>query len=168
VRTPVKIRSRGCPFRLKAFGERRALGFVGVRVLEAAGIFAGIASVLTMVALRRAGVGEAGLVTGQALTGLYDSVFLISQGLIPAVNAVLLGTLLLRSRLVPRVLPVVGLTGAVLLVVSDIGVLFDAWGRQSAVAASAALPIALWEFSLGVYLLVKGFRAQPVPPSPSE
>jgi hypothetical protein len=28
--------------------------------------------------------------------------------------------------------------------------------------ALAALPIALWEFSLGVYLVVKGFRPAPI------
>ena len=148
---------------LKQWGEARALGFVAVRVLEAAGIFVGVAALLTVVSLRRAGVGDAGLVTGQALADLYDWVFLISQGLIPAVNAVLLGTLLLQSRLVPRILPVVGLAGAPLLVLSDLGVLFDLWDRQSAVAAVAALPIALWEFSLGVYLVARGFRETTTP-----
>ena len=29
-------------------------------------------------------------------------------------------------------------------------------------AALAALPIAVWEFSLGVYLIVKGFKPCPI------
>jgi hypothetical protein len=37
----------------------------------------------------------------------------------PALNALLLGSLLYRSRLVPRILPVVGLIGAPLLLASD-------------------------------------------------
>src|SRR5919112_6454575 len=69
-------------------GEARALGFVGTRILEAAGIFVGAASLLTVVALRQAGAGVGDLATGQALVGFYDSVFLLSQGLIPAINAV--------------------------------------------------------------------------------
>ena len=68
----------------------------------------------------------------------------------PAVNALLLGSLLYQSRLVPRVLPLLGFIGAALLVASDIGVLFSLWGQTSPVTALAALPIALWEFSLGV------------------
>ncbi|WFE37139.1 DUF4386 domain-containing protein [Micromonospora sp. WMMD998] len=147
---------------LKRQGEGRALGFVAARVLEAAGILVGVASILTVVALRRAGAGADALVTGQALVALYDSMFLLSQSLIPAVNALLLGSLLYQSRLVPRVLPLLGLAGAPLLVAADLGVLFDLWDRLSPVTAVAALPIAVWEFSLGVYLLVKGLRPAPV------
>ncbi|WP_213453689.1 DUF4386 domain-containing protein [Rhizomonospora bruguierae] len=147
---------------VKRQGEARALGFVGARGLEAAGIFLGVASLLTVVALRQAEVGAGALVTGQALVAFYDSIFLLSQGFIPAVNALLLGSLLYQSRLVPRVLPVLGLVGAPLLVVSDAGVLFGLLDRLSPVVAIAAIPIAVWEFSLGVYLIVKGFRPSPV------
>jgi hypothetical protein len=35
------------------------------------------------------------------------------------------------------------------------------------VAAVAALPIAAWEFSLGIYLLVKGFRPAAVAALPA-
>lgn len=146
---------------LRRQGEARALGFVAARVLEAAGIFVGVASLLTVVALRRAGAGADALVTGQALVALYDSMFLLSQSLIPAVNALLLGSLLYQSRLVPRVLPLLGLIGAPLLVAADAGVVFDLWDRLSPVTAVGALPIAVWEFSLGVYLIVKGFRPTP-------
>ncbi|MFI8802545.1 DUF4386 domain-containing protein [Micromonospora chalcea] len=143
---------------LKRQGEARALGFVAARVLEAAGIFIGVASILALVALRRAGAEPDALVTGRTLVAFYDSVFLLSQALLPAVNALLLGSLLYQSRLVPRILPVLGLAGAPLLVASDLGTLFGAWDRLSPVAAVAALPIAVWEFSLGVYLVVKGFK----------
>jgi hypothetical protein len=80
----------------------------------------------------------------------------------PAVNAVLLGTLLLRSRLVPRVLPVLGLIGAPLLLASTLSTLFGLWPQFSAISAVAALPIAVWEFALGFYLVIKGFRPVPV------
>ena len=143
-------------------GEARALGFVAVRTLEAAGIFVGVASLLTLVSLRQAGVGADALVTGQALVSLYDTVFLLTQGFIPALNALLLGSLLYESRLVPRALPVLGLVGAPLLVVSDVGVLFGLWDRLSPVTALATIPIAVWEFSLGIYLIVKGFRPSPI------
>jgi hypothetical protein len=41
-------------------------------------------------------------------------------------------------------------------------VLFGLWGQRSTLAALAALPVALFEFSLGVYLVVKGFRPSPI------
>jgi hypothetical protein len=40
--------------------------------------------------------------------------------------------------------------------------LFDLWGQLSAVSAILTLPIAVWEFSLGVYLIVKGFKPSPI------
>ena len=147
---------------VKRQDEARALGFVSARVLEAATIFVGVASLLAVVTLRQARVGPDALVTGQALVAFYDRMFLLGQSFIPALNALLLGSLLYRSRLVPRVLPVVGFVGAALLLASDVAVLFGLWDRVSALSGIAALPIALWEFSLGVYLVVKGFKPSPI------
>jgi hypothetical protein len=102
------------------------------------------------------------LVTAQALAVMYNRIFLLSQSLMPIVNDLLLGFLLYRSRLVPRVLPLIAFIGAPLLVASDIGVWFNLWGQTSSVTALLALPVALFEFSLGVYLIVKGFRPSPI------
>ncbi len=79
----------------------------------------------------------------------------------PAINAILLGTLLYRSRLVPRALPVLGLIGAPLLITADIATLFGGIGQQSSWALVAALPVAAWELSLGIWLVVKGFKPSP-------
>lgn len=147
---------------VKRQNEAVAMGFVGARVLEAAAIFAGVVSILSVVTLRQAGAGPDALVTGQALVALHNWTTLLGQGFLPAVNALLLGSLLYRSRLVPRIIPLVGLLGAPLLVVSDIATLFGLKEPVSALSALAALPIALWEFSLGVYLIVKGFKPSPI------
>jgi hypothetical protein len=56
----------------------------------------------------------------------------------------------------------VGLIGAPLLLTSDVGVLFGFWPQVSALTASGALPIAVWEFSLGIYLVIKGFKPSPI------
>jgi hypothetical protein len=147
---------------LKRQNEGVALGFVGSRVLEAATIFAGVASLLSVVTLRQAGAGAAGLVSAQTLVALYNRTFLVGQSLMPAVNDLLLGLLLYQSRLVPRVLPLLAFIGTALLVASDIGVLFNLWGQTSAVSGLAALPVALFEFALGVYLIVRGFKPSPI------
>lgn len=143
---------------VKRQSEGVALGFVGARILEAATIFAGIACLLSVVSLRQSGAGAAALVTSQALVALYDRLFLLGQGLMPAVNALLLGSLLYRSRLVPSVLPLLGFIGAPLLLASHAAVVFGLLERVSALAGIAAVPIALWELSLGVWLVAKGFN----------
>jgi hypothetical protein len=147
---------------LKRQNEGAALGLVGSRVLEAAGILAGVACLLSIVSLRQAGAGTEALVTGQTLAILYDRIFLLSQSLMPVVNDLLLGFLLYKSRLVPRVLPLLAFIGAPLLLASDLAVLFGVVERVSALPALAALPVALFEFSLGVYLTVKGFKPSPI------
>jgi hypothetical protein len=147
---------------LKRQNEGVALGLVGSRVLEAAGILAGVACLLSIVSLRQAGAGTGALVTGQTLAILYDRIFLLSQSLMPVVNDLLLGFLLYQSRLVPRVLPLLAFIGAPLLLASDLAVLFGLVERVAALPAIAALPVALFEFSLGVYLTVKGFRPSPI------
>ena len=99
------------------------------------------------------------MVTGQALVAFHDWIFLLGQSFLPAVNALLLGPLLYQSRLVPRILPVLGLIGAPLLVVSFTATLFD---LQVSALSALFIPIAVWEFSLGVYLIVKGFKPSPI------
>ena len=116
---------------LKRQNEGVALGFVGSRVLEAGTIFAGVACLLSIVTLRQAGAGADALVTGQTLVVLYDRIFLLGQSFMPAVNDLLLGFLLYQSRLVPRVLPLIGFIGAPLLLAGDIAVLFGLMGRMS-------------------------------------
>jgi hypothetical protein len=148
--------------------EGVALGFVAARVLEACMIFTGVVSLLSLVTIRQnlggaAGADAASLVTtGASHVAVYNWAFLLGQSLMPAINALLLGSLLYRSRLVPRILPIVGLIGAPLLIAAVFATLFGGIGQVSAIAALAALPVAAWEFSLGVWLVVKGFRPSPI------
>src|SRR5580658_5376563 len=103
---------------IKRENEGMALGFVAARVLEAGMIFTGVVSLLSLVTLRQdlggaAGANSAALVTTAAShLAVYNWTFLLSQSLMPAFNALLLGSLLYRSRLVPRIIPVIGLIGA--------------------------------------------------------
>jgi hypothetical protein len=79
----------------------------------------------------------------------------------PVVNALCFGTVLYRSGLVPRVIPAVGLVGAPILLASGIATLLGAYDQVSTWALLAALPIAAWELSVGVWMTVKGFRETP-------
>jgi hypothetical protein len=94
---------------VKRQNEGAALGFVAARVLEASMIFAGAVSLLSLVTLQQAGATGANaaalVTTGASHVAVYNWAFLLGQSLMPGINALLLGTLLYRSRLVPRVIP---------------------------------------------------------------
>ncbi len=96
---------------VKRQNEGVALGFVASRVLEACMIFAGVVSLLSLVTLRHdlggaAGANAAALVTtGASHVAFYNGTLLLGQTLMPCINALLLGSLMYRSRLVPRVIP---------------------------------------------------------------
>jgi hypothetical protein len=51
-----------------------------------------------------------------------------------------------------------GFIGAPLLVASSLATMFGGYGQVSASATLFALPIAAWELSLGVYLIVRGLK----------
>ena len=148
---------------VKRQNEGAALGFVASRTLEAAMIFTGVVSLLSLVNLPHGGAAAASLVTtGASHVATYNGAFLLGQTLMPAINALLLGSLLYRSRLVPRALPVMGLIGAPLLLTAVVAILFGGIEQISVWTALATLPVAAWELSLGVWLVVKGFRPSPV------
>jgi hypothetical protein len=149
---------------VKRQNEGVALGFVAARVLEAGMIFTGVVSLLSLVTLRQAGAtgaNAAALVTTAAShVAVYNWAFLLGQSLMPGINALLLGSLVYRSRLVPRIIPVVGLIGAPLLICTVIATLFG--GLKLGSPELAALPVAAWELSLGLWLVVKGFKPSPI------
>ena len=145
---------------LKKEQETLALGFVAARILEASLIFVGVGALLTVLNLRS--LGQESMTLSRGLVMFYDRIFLISQSFIPAINALLLGTCLYKMRLVPRILPIIGIIGAFTLTAGDVAVLFGVIDQHAPLAGISAIPIALWEFSLGVYLTVKGFKENAV------
>ena len=141
---------------LKKQNEVLALGFVASRILEASLIFMGVGALLTVLSIKQEGHGSSASLLVHTLVNLYDRIFLISQSFLPVVNGLLLGTLLFQSKLVPRWLPLIGIFGAFLLMLGDGLVIFGSMGQHEPMTALFAVPIAFWEFSLGIYLLFNG------------
>jgi Domain of unknown function (DUF4386) len=144
-----------------------ALGFVASRLVEAAVIMIGVVSLLAVVTMRQdfAGSGAdaaSATVTANALVDVRNWTFLFGPGLMPVLNAVLFGTLLYKSRLVPRIIPTLGLIGAPLLFTAFIANLFGAFDQVSAASFFLTLPIAVWELSVGIWMTFKGFRPEAV------
>jgi Domain of unknown function (DUF4386) len=142
--------------------EALALGFVTSRMFEAATIVIGVVAVLAVVTLRQEGVAgtDAASLTavGRALVAVRNETFLLGPSLMPGINALLLGTLLYRSRLVPRPIPVLALIGGPLLLSSAIGTLFGINDRLSVWSAIATVPIFAWELLLALRLTIVGFN----------
>ena len=151
---------------LKRQNESLALGYVTARVMESAFIAVGILSLMAVVTLRQ-DVGAAGgdslVIAGRSLVAIHDWTFLLGPGWVVGVgNGLILGYLMYRSGLVPRRLAMLGLIGGPLIIASGTAVLFGAIEPGSAGQVIATAPEFIWELSLGIYLVVKGFKPSPI------
>jgi Domain of unknown function (DUF4386) len=154
---------------LKRQDEALALGYVAARLVECTFIAVGIVSLLAVVTLRQDLAGSAGgdagslVLLGRSLVAVHDWTFLLGPGFVVGVgNGLILGYLMYRSGLVPRGMALLGLIGGPLVCASGIGVLLDAIEPGSPAQAIATIPEFLWELSLGIYLMVRGFKQSPI------
>jgi hypothetical protein len=147
---------------LKKVNESAALALVAIRILESSTILVGVAFILSIVTLRQSHVGSDYLAVAHTLSILYDRIFLLGQSFMPAICDLLLGFMLYKSRLVPRGLAVIGIAGGPLLLIGYFAILFGATPQRGQLAGLSAVLVAIFEFSLGVWLLVKGFSSKAV------
>ncbi len=149
---------------LKRQSEAGALGYVAARLIESTFIAIGIVSLLAILTVREDGVHGANAALGKALVAVHDWTFLLGPGFIVGIgNGLLLGYLMYRSGLVPRGMAMLGIVGGSLICASGVLVLFGVIaGNGSPVQAVATIPEFIWELSLGIYLIVKGFKPCPI------
>jgi hypothetical protein len=134
-----------------------AISYVGARIVECMFIAAGIVFVLGVVSLRQDTPGSGDLAV--SLAALKDWTFLLGPGMVvPFGNGLILGYLMYKSELVPPRMAWLGLIGGPLLLIGNIGVLFDLWDQTGAVSI-LVIPEFVWELWLGIYAAVWGFRA---------
>lgn len=146
--------------------EGLAIGFVASRLFEAAILFIGVVSVVSIAALRETAATATDPATlaaaGTALVSQYKVAFVLGTA-IPALNALLLGSLLFQSRLVPRAIPALGLIGAVSFGVWNVGYVLGVTEPGTPWHGISVAPIFLWELFIGLWMTFKGFnRAAPI------
>jgi len=136
--------------------EALAMGYVASRIMESVFIAMGIIFALGVVSLRHdlSSAHDAAF----TLAALKDWTFLFGPGFFPLGNGLLLGYLMYRSGLVPRRMTWLGMIGAPLLFLANVGALFDWWDAGSTVPALATIPEFIWELFLGLYCTIRGFR----------
>jgi hypothetical protein len=151
---------------LKRQHEALALGYVTARLVECTFIAIGIVSLLAVVTLRQDVTAAAGgdpgslVAAGQSLVAVHDWTFLLGPGWVGVLGTgLILGWLMYRSGLVPRGLAVLGLVAGPVLLVGGTAALLGVIEPDSALKNLAAAPEFVWELSLGIYLMVKGFKA---------
>jgi Domain of unknown function (DUF4386) len=153
---------------VKRVSESVALGYVASRTVESILILVGVVSLMAIVALRQDladAANNSGALTDVAsgLLAVHDQTALLGPQFCAGLgNGILLGYLMWRSRLLPRPMVMIGLIGGPLALLAGIGVLFGAWDTTSGLPVALTAPEAIWEFSLSVWLLVRGFRPSPI------
>jgi hypothetical protein len=103
-----------------------------------------------------------------ALVALHGWTFLLGPGLLAGFgNGLLLGYLMYTSGLVPRPMALLGLVVGPLVSASGIAVLFGLYDQVSVWSGIATIPQFLWEATLGIYLIVRGFRPSAIVSEPA-
>ena len=152
---------------VKRVSESVALGYIASRTVESILILVGVVSLMSVVALRQdladTASNSGGLDVARGLLAVHDQTALLGPQFCAGLgNGILLGYLMWRSRLLPRPMVMIGLIGGPLALLAGIGVLLGAWDTTSGLPVALTAPEAIWEFSLSVWLLVRGFRPSPI------
>jgi Domain of unknown function (DUF4386) len=143
----------------KRYSEVGAVAYVSARIVECIFIAIGIVSMLAIVTLRQDAPSGATAALGQGIEAIYEWSFRIGPGFFVGVgNGLILGYMMYKSGLVPRRMAMLGLIGGPLLCLAGILVIYDIIEAGGPIQGVMTIPEALWELSLGIYLIAKGFR----------
>jgi hypothetical protein len=148
---------------LKLHNEALALGFSGLRFIEALTTVIHAIILMTLLTLSQ-GFVEAGApegsyfqTVGNVLLAIREWAFIIGSGLVWSLSAVILNYILYKSNLIPRWLSVWGFIGGVLSFANYFPELFGIASIEI-----LFLPIALQEMVFAVWLIVKGFNSSTI------
>ena len=149
---------------LRKYNETIALWHVCFRFLEAVVITVGLISVLALLTLSRefATAGSPDTASFQAvgtsLIAIHDWTFMLGPLFFLGINTIMYSYIFYKSKLVPTALAFLGMTGAVLVFICALLVMFGLIQQVSLLGGLLALPIAVFEISLAVWLIRKGFN----------
>jgi len=149
---------------LRKYNETIALWHVCFRFLEAIVITIGIISMLALLTLSHAFVNMTNpdvgsfQVSGITLKAIHDWTFLLGPNFLLGINTMMYSYIFYKTKLIPRFIPILGMTGSTLVFVCALLVMFGVIEQLSAWGAILALPVAANEMILAVWLIAKGFN----------
>ncbi|WP_419887575.1 DUF4386 domain-containing protein [Neobacillus niacini] len=149
---------------LRKYNETIALWHVCFRFLEAIIITIGVISVLSLLTLSRefvaAGAPDPSSFhsSGIILKAIHDWTFMLGPLFMLGINTVMYSYIFYKTKLVPRFISILGMTGATCVFVCSLFVMFGVFPQISFWGAVLAVPVAANEMILAVWLIVKGFN----------
>jgi len=149
---------------LRKYNETIALWHVCFRFLEAIVITVGVISVLSLLTLSREYVAGGApdvasfQTSGTVLKAIHEWTFMLGPNFMLGINTMMYSYIFYKTKLVPRFIPIIGMTGAALVFVCALLVMFGVIEQVSVWGGVLALPVAANEMILAVWLIVKGFN----------
>jgi hypothetical protein len=152
---------------LKPHSERAAVGYLVARIIDATFIAVMVLLILVQIPLgmEYLNAGSSDTSSLQALGAVFTQANLYAYEIAMSavgVAGLILCSMFYKTQLVPRLLAVWGLIGYAILL---FGSVLQVLGFN--LSSIHAIPGGLWELSIGVWLIAKGFSSTPVPPEPS-
>jgi hypothetical protein len=147
---------------LSAISKRLGPAYVVFRMLEVVCILVGAVSMLALASVA-ATVGQnsgSAHAVGLALIAVHDWTFVLGPHLFLGVNTVLYSYLFFRSGLVPRPLAVLGIIGALLILIVGGIELLGVITPYSTTTMVMAIPIAVYEMVLAGWLIMRGLHVE--------
>ena len=147
----------------KKFNEGLALGYASGRSIEGVIIIIGAIGTLLLLTLGReyvAGAPAASYFQASStlLLALRGWALVVGPMIVFSLNDLILNYLFFQSRLIPRFLSVWGLIGAPLILAAGLLVMFGRIPPSGKIVILLALPVAVFEMVLALWLIVKGFN----------
>ncbi|MGN7358909.1 DUF4386 domain-containing protein [Paenibacillus sp. SAF-054] len=149
---------------VRLWNEHLALGYLCLRFMEAVFIAIGILSILGLLRLSTyhstASLANAASLEpiGLLLQDIYRWTAMLGPNFMLGINTSLYSYLLYRTGYVPKPLAIFGMLTAVMVLVAGLLQMFGVIGPYSAVKGLVALPVGVYEMTLAVWLIVKGFH----------
>lgn len=150
---------------LRRYNETIALWHVCFRFLEAIVITIGVISVLSLLTLSRefvaAGAPDVAAFqsSGTVLKAIHEWTFMLGPNFMLGINTMMYSYIFYKTKLVPRFIAILGMTGATLVFVCALLVMFGVIEQVSVWGGLLALPVAANEMILAVWLIMKGFNS---------
>lgn len=143
---------------LKPHGASLAHAYSALRTLEAAVILAGGLALLALLQVRE--LPDSGLIA-TTLGEFHRASFQMGQGFVIMINTIIIGYLLWRSGLVPRVIGIMGIVGGILVTIGNLLQFFGVAEQGGTVAGLFAVVVFAFEIAFAGYLVFKGVQRVP-------
>jgi hypothetical protein len=159
---------------LKEYNERMAIGAVCFRVAEAIVIIIGILCLLTVVTLNVQSGKELNpdsstyVTIGKMLVAFHNWTFLYGPNVLLGPSTIMTAYVLHKANLVPRFVSILGLIGGPMIFLCGVMVTLGLFDQISVLGALLAIPVFVYEMSLAVWLVRKGFNQITIPSAPAQ